>query len=159
MNSAAEEQKQRQAEVPPPTLLKMADFKKVLRMANGNLEYTEAKIIRELSPKVEHDLVVKMMVDLEEFVMELVGSDDAFDDIIFKARNKRVEASQQPLQLPQTLNQVTHKEIKKIVSAANSSMKSFFTEKLLGKTDKNNVFTVLSSVKEGIKNHIDSSNK
>jgi hypothetical protein len=76
----------------------MADFKKVLRMANGNLEYTEAKIIRELSPKVEHDLVVKMMVDLEEFVMELVGSDDAFDDIIFKARNKRVEASQQPLQ-------------------------------------------------------------
>jgi hypothetical protein len=38
-------------------------------------------------------------------------------------------------------------------------MKSFFTEKLLGKTDKNNVFTVLSSVKEGIKNHIDSSNQ
>ena len=67
-------------------------------MAHGNLEYTEAMIISELSPKVEHDLVIKMIVDLEEFVMRLVGSDDAFDDIIFKARNKRVEASQQPLQ-------------------------------------------------------------
>jgi hypothetical protein len=39
-----------------------------------------------------------MMVDMEEFVMELLGSDDAFDDIIFKARNKRIEASQQPPQ-------------------------------------------------------------
>ena len=54
---------------------------------------------------------------------------------------------------------MSRKDIKQIVSAANSSMKSFITDKLLGKTEKNNVFTVLSSVKEGIKNHIDSSNQ
>ena len=64
MSVFAEESKQPQAQGPPLTLLKMADFKKVLRMANGNLEYTEAKILRELSPKVEHDLVIKMMGDL-----------------------------------------------------------------------------------------------
>ena len=98
MSGAAEEQKQLPAESPPPTLLKMSDFKKVLRMANANLEFTEAKNIRQLSPKVEHDVVIQMMVDMEEFVMELLGSDDAFDDIIFKARNKRIEASQQPPQ-------------------------------------------------------------
>jgi hypothetical protein len=77
----------------------MTDFKEVLRMAHANLEYTDAKNIRrKLSPKVEHDVVIQMMVDMEEFVMELVGTDDAFDDIIFKARNKRIEASQQPPQ-------------------------------------------------------------
>ena len=37
-------------------------------------------------------------------------------------------------------------------------MKIFFTEKLQGKNDKNNVLTVLTSVKREIINHIDSSN-
>jgi hypothetical protein len=99
MSSAAEEEKQPQEEVPPPTFLKMADFREVIKSANANLDFTDSRNSRrKLSPKVEHDIVIQMMVDLEEFVMELLGSDDAFDDIVFKARNKRIEASQQPAQ-------------------------------------------------------------
>ena len=156
MESFAEEEKQPLSGNAPPTLFKMADFTEILTRAQGNFMHTESKYKRaKLTPQQDHELLIQLFEDVQESIIDLVGS-EAFDDIIFRMRNKRLEAIQQPIS---TLNKVSRKDISKIVSAANSSMKSFFTEKLLGKTDKNNVFTVLTSVKEGIKSHIDSSNQ
>ena len=44
-----------------------------------------------------------MIVDLQEFMMEIIGSQDAFDEIIFMARNKRINASREPVDVMKSI--------------------------------------------------------
>jgi hypothetical protein len=97
MSSAAEEEKQRQSEAPPPTLFKMADFNEILTRAQGNFMHTESKYKRaKLTPQQDHELLIQLFEDVQESIIDLVGS-DAFDDIIFRVRQKRLEAVQLPI--------------------------------------------------------------
>ena len=63
----------------------MDDFKSVIDTANGILLLTEPKLKynKPTTADQEHKITTKMLVNLQEFISVLVGSDDAFDDIIF----------------------------------------------------------------------------
>ena len=52
-----------------------------------------------------------MIVDLQEFMMEIIGSNDAFDEIIFQARNKRIQASQEPVDVMKSIRSYTKEAI------------------------------------------------
>jgi len=43
-------------------------------------------------PEKEHQYVTQLFVDLVSQMIEIFTKDDSFDDIVFKARNKRLEA-------------------------------------------------------------------
>jgi hypothetical protein len=67
-----------------PPLLTIANFREIRLMADAfyNIAYTKLSR-RRISPVEESKTITSLIVDLQEFVMDLVGSDDAFDEIIF----------------------------------------------------------------------------
>ena len=96
MESIAEEEKQPQSMGTGPTLFRISDFTEILARAKGNFIHTESKYKRaKLTPQQDHELLIQMFEDVQESIIDLVGS-EAFDDIIFRVRQKRLEAIQLP---------------------------------------------------------------
>ena len=56
---------------------------------------------------------------LQEFVMDIVGSEDAFDEIIFQARKKRIKASQEPEDVMKNIRSYTKDAINQVKSVKN----------------------------------------
>ena len=53
-------------------------------MADALYNLVETKLARrKITPEEENKTITSLIVDLQEFVMDIVGSDDAFDEIIF----------------------------------------------------------------------------
>ena len=97
MESIAEEEKQPQSMGPGPTLFRIADFTEILARAQGNFMHTESKYKRaQLTPQKDHELLLQLFEDVQDSIIDLVGS-ETFDDIIFRMRHKRLEAIQHPI--------------------------------------------------------------
>ena len=84
-------------------------------------------------------------------MMEIIGSNDAFDEIIFQARNKRIQASREPVDVMKSIRSYTKEAINQVRSVQNLIKKT-----LTGDSEKNNVFIALNSVKAGITKQIES---
>ena len=92
-----------------------------------------------------------MIVDLQEFMMEIIGSQDAFDEIIFMARNKRINASREPVDVMKGIRSYAKDAINQV-----RSVKTLIKNTLTGDSENNNVFIALNSVKAGISKQIES---
>ena len=74
---------------------------------------------RKITPEEESKTITSLIVNLQEFVMDIVGSDDAFDEIIFQARDKRIQASQEPKDVMKTIKSYTKDAINQVRSVKN----------------------------------------
>ncbi len=151
MSQAAEEQKQPQDSGATP-LLTIGNFREIRQMADAFYNIADTKLARRrLTPEEESKTITSLIVNLQEFVMDIVGSDDAFDEIIFQARDKRIKASREPEDVMKSIKSYTKEAINQVRSVQNLIKRT-----LTGDSEKNNVFIALNSVKLGITNQIES---
>ena len=67
-----------------PPLLTIGNFREIRQMADAFYNIADTKLgRRRISPEEESKTITSLIVNLQEFVMDIVGSDDAFDEIIF----------------------------------------------------------------------------
>ena len=118
-----------------------------------NIAYTKLSR-RRISPEEESKTITSLIVDLQEFVMDLVGSDDSFDEIIFQARDKRINAKHEPQDVMKSIKSYTKDAINQV-----RSVKNLIKKTLTGYSEQNNVFIALNSVKAGITKQIESQNE
>ena len=85
-------------------------------------------------------------------MMDIIGSSDAFDEIIIQARNKRIKASRKPLDI---MKESMTSYLKEAISQSRS-VQNLIKTTLIGRSEGNNVFKALNSVKAGIIKHIES---
>jgi hypothetical protein len=53
-------------------------------MADAFYNIADSRLARRrIAPEEESKIITSLIVDLQEIVMDIVGSDDAFDEIIF----------------------------------------------------------------------------
>ena len=89
-------------------------------MADALYNLVETKLARrKITPEEENKTITSLIVDLQEFVMDIVGSDDAFDEIIFQARGKRIQASEEPKDVVQSIKSFTKDAINQLRSVMN----------------------------------------
>ena len=89
-------------------------------------------------------MILDLIVNLVSDISDILGSEAAFEDMIFRVKGKKMEGSQIQ-SYPQLKNPNT--AVRKILQTA-ILMKNQISNKLVGDTKKNNVFMALKSVKE-----------
>jgi hypothetical protein len=57
-----------------------------------------------------------MINDLQEFIMEIIGSYDALDEIIFQARNNRIQSSREPLDVIKSIRSYSKEDVNQVRS-------------------------------------------
>ena len=98
MREAAEEEKQPQDR---GRLLVLDDFNKIKTIAESYYNIAKHKIDRPvISPQEESKIITSqiasMIVDVQDSVKNIVGSDDAFDRIISQVRNNGIQDQRGP---------------------------------------------------------------
>ena len=86
-------------------------------MADAFYKIAKTKFARsQLSPEDGSQTITSLIVNLLEFVMDIVGSDYAFDEIIFLARNKRIKAQKEPEDAMESIKSYTKDAINQVRS-------------------------------------------
>lgn len=75
--------------------LSLVNYEEIVGLAQANLSFIKPKFLRlKPSSKEEHEMISEIIVNLLALINDIMGSDAAFDDLIFKVRNKKVQPPQ-----------------------------------------------------------------
>ena len=94
MNEDAEEFKEPLEEISTP-LVTIGDFSKIKQTADAF--FNIAKLAgRKMTPGEKSKAITSLIVNLLSFVMDIAGSDDAYDEIIIQAKDILLQPQPEP---------------------------------------------------------------
>ena len=125
-------------------------------MATNNFGYTETKYKKKKpSPEIEDSIARGLFVDIIESIIDNLGSEQEFDELVFKVRDKRLDSQFSVPEDFKTLKQLTKESFSQMIKAAYT-MRSVISNRLLGSNEKTNIFMSINSVKSDLQNQMSS---